>query len=56
MNKEQLTNKVNGLSRVIADRTIDLEKVPNNIIEEYKKYKSELVELEIKEINQTIEK
>ena len=56
MNKQQLTNKVNELARVIADTTIGFGQVPENIIEEYKKYKSELVELEIKEINQTIEK
>ena len=50
MDKKQIEDKVNELTRNIADTYIPFKEVPEWMLVEYKKYKDELIDIEMKEI------
>lgn len=48
--KWQMQNKVNELARCITDTYIQFGKIPESMLEEYKMYKSKLIDIRIKEL------
>ena len=53
--KWQMENQVNELARCITDTYIQFGKIPESMLEEYKMYKSELIDIQIKELEDIIE-
>lgn len=52
MTLKEKQNKVNELARVIADDYIQFGKVPEDLIEKYKHFKSELAKLQVEDLKQ----
>lgn len=48
--KWQMENKVNEFARCIVDTYIQFGKIPESMLEEYKMYKSKLIDIRIKEL------